>query len=196
MKIEELRTKFPSLKIPSYPRNTPYNILKNTYEQWKKKAKDLKRGSTIHSYIFMVLMGLQLIFTKIFKVEFLAGFFEDQLFFIDKYEKLFLSLGRKINTPSVLKVFIDDEEDNESESNGISIEFKIILTILFYSIIIIILRMIFSKDRVGVEIKDKILQSLSGKKPSIDSVISNLMKNQTSSEKNDVKASRTPKYSS
>jgi hypothetical protein len=200
MKLQELREKWPDMKIPQYPKDAPYSVMKKTYEQWKQKIKKTKKGSTIQGYISLLFLGLQMFFSKFLQVKFLDGFFEDQMFFVDKYEKLFVAVSNKFKSSLDFSSFFGDDTDDETEDRnqeGLSVEFKLLFCILFYSLIIIVLRLIFgSFGPIGGEIKNKILAAISGKKDNsvLDaSFIRGLKKEEKTEEK---RAPRIPKFNS
>jgi hypothetical protein len=172
----KLRQQYPELNIPKYPKTENKEALNKILTIWKERIRVKEnRQKNLKGYLYMVIFGIQFFFTKFLKFDNLSGFFEDHMFFIEKYETLISKVSEKYNTVNNVISILEPEKTTKIEVLEKNPEIKLVFYLMFYSIVIIILRQFFRQNSFDNMLKNKILNAISGKESITDSIGSNLL---------------------
>lgn len=172
-----LREKYPQLNIPKYPRTENKEALRKLLALWKERAHAIEnKQKNLKGYLYIVIFGIQFFFSKFLRFDNLSGFFEDQMFFIEKYEVLIDKISEKYRTIKSVISVLEPEKDTKIEVLEKNPEIKLVFYLIFYSIVIIIIRQFLrhsglqgnSQNGIGNLIKNKILSAISGKESLFD----------------------------
>jgi hypothetical protein len=172
----KLREQHPELNIPKYPKTEDKETLKRVLTSWKERVYKIEsRQKNLKGYLYMVIFGIQFFFTKFLRFDNLSGFFEDQMFFIEKYESLINKISEKYRTVNSVISILEPEKNTKIEVLEKNPEIKLVFYLIFYSIVIIIIRQFLRQNSFDNMLKNKILGAISGKESLFDNIGSNLI---------------------
>lgn len=184
-----MRERYPEFNIPKYPKTKHVESLYKLIDIWEKRIQSESNSAkmqinntkktnetegyqkNIKGYLYICILGIQMFFTKFLKFDNLSGFFEDQMFFIDKYESLIAKISKKYSTMENMIRILEPENNTRIEVLDSNPEIKLVFYLIFYSIIIIIIRHFLKPAGLNEELKNRILNAISGKESILNSFI-------------------------
>lgn len=147
-----------------------------------------KSDKNIKGYLHICILAIQIFCAKFLNIKNISGFFEDHMFFIDKYEKLINRISTKNIRFNNFISILEPTENSNIEVLDNNPEIKLIFYIIFYSLIIIIVRRLM--ESFGKDMKDRILKMISSGSMSLEGLISSVNTPTQPKETNEVKKPR------